>query len=161
MAEYDGPMYLRLTRTAVPNVHAADYHFEIGKTERLREGSDISLFVTGDLITLALDVYAALRDEGITAQVVNVPTLKPLRAEEILRHGRLTAGALTIEDHNIYGGLGSAVAEIYAEHLMKPVRRLGIPDTFTESDEGEALRAAYGINLDRALAAVHTMLVRN
>jgi transketolase len=160
MAEQRGPMYLRLTRSTMPNVHAEEYRFEIGKTERLREGDDVTLFVTGDLVMLALDIHEALRQEGIGAQVVNVPTLKPLPAEEILRHGRLTAGALTIEDHSVYGGLGSAVAEIYAEHLTKPVRRLGIPDTFTESDEGDVLRAAYGLNQERAVAQVWEMLGR-
>lgn len=158
MAEYEGPVYLRLTRTAVPNVHVDGYQFVIGKTERLREGSDISIFVTGDIVTLALEVHEALAAEGIGAQVVNVPTIKPLAAEEILQHGRLTAGALTIEDHNVIGGLGSAIAEIYAEHLAKPVKRIGIPDRFTESDEGDRLRAAYGINRATALARAHEIL---
>ena len=105
-------------------------------------------------------MHETLRDEGIRAQVVNVPTLKPLASGEITRHGALTQCALTIEDHNIIGGLGSAIAEIYAEHLTKPVRRLGIPDVFTESDEGEVLRAAYGINGERAVAHVRAMLER-
>lgn len=157
-AEHRGPVYLRLTRSTVPDVHGAGFRFEIGRTERLREGSDVTVFVTGDLVLLALEVHEALREEGIAAQVVNVPTLKPLAAEEILRHGRETAMALTIEDHNVIGGLGSAVAEVYAEHLMKPVRRLGIADTFTESDEGDVLRAAYGINRDQALACVRAGL---
>jgi transketolase len=158
MAEYPGPVYLRLARTAVPDVHIEGYRFEIGKTERLREGTGVSIFVTGDLVVLALEAHEALAKEGISAQVVNVPTIKPLRPEEILRHGERTAGALVIEDHNIYGGLGSAIAEIYSEHLTKPVRRLGIPDTFTQSDEGAVLRAAYGINLDSALARVREIL---
>lgn len=158
MAEHRGPVYLRLTRSSVPDVHAEGYRFEIGRTERLREGSTVSIFVTGDLVVLALEVYEVLLAEGIVAQVVNVPTLKPLPAEEIVRHGRQTAGAITIEDHNIFGGLGSAVAEIYAEHLMKPVKRLGIPDTFTESDDGDVLRAAYGINRESALAGVREIL---
>ncbi len=158
MAEHDGPVYLRLTRTSAPDIHTAGYRFAIGCTELLREGSDVTIFVTGDVVTLALELHATLLAEGIRAQVVTVPTLKPLPAEEILRHGRLTKGALTIEDHNIIGGLGSAISEIYAEQLMKPVRRIGIPDTFTESDEGELLRAAYGINLENAIAAVLDLL---
>jgi len=160
MAEHDGPMYLRLVRAAVPHVHAPDYRFVIGRTERLREGSDLSIFVTGDLVVLALELHDALRAQGISAQVVNVPTLKPLPAEEIVRHGSLTEGALTLEDHNIFGGLGSAVAEIYAEHLCKPVKRLGIPDTFTESDDVAVLRSAYGINLNHALQQAASILNR-
>ncbi len=158
MAEHSGPVYLRLTRSTAPDIHTPGYCFAIGRTERLREGSDVSIFVTGDVVTLALEVHDALQAEGIGAQVVAVPTLKPLAAEEILRHARLTRGALTIEDHNVLGGLGSIISEIYAESLMKPVRRLGIPDTFTESDEGGILRAAYGLNRARALAAIHDLL---
>jgi transketolase len=152
MAEYDGPVYLRLPRVAVPNIHAEGYSFEIGQTELLRQGGDVSIFVTGDLVVLALELHEKLDQEGIRAQVVNVPSIKPLEAEEIIKHGVLTAGALTIEDHNIYGGLGSAIAEIYGEHLQKPVKRMGIPDTFTESDDGPTLRKAYGINLENGLA---------
>ena len=158
MAEDPRPTYLRLVRSAVPNVHADDYRFEIGKTERLREGTDVSIFVTGDVVVVALALYEALRQEGISAQVVNVPTIKPLAPDEILRHGRLTRGAITIEDHNVYGGLGSAVTEIYAEYLRKPVKRVGIPDTFTESDDAPALRSAYGVNLESAQAATHAVL---
>ncbi len=160
MAEHAGPVYLRLTRGAVPDVHREGYRFEIGRTERLREGDAVSLFVTGDMVTLALAVQERLAQEDLHAQVVNVPTIKPLAPEEILRHGELTAAALTIEDHSIYGGLGSAIAEIYAEFLRKPVARLGIPDTFTESDEGPVLRAAYGLNCEQAVAAVHRLLRR-
>ena len=158
MAEHDGPVYLRLVRAAVPDVHAPGYEFAIGRTERLREGSDLTIFCTGDVVTLALQAHAALQEENIQAQVVNVPTIKPLLPEEILRHGQHTAGAITIEDHNVLGGLGSAVAEIYAEHLHKPVYRIGIQDTFTESDEGEVLREVYGINLKNTLLAAHRVL---
>ena len=146
MAEYDGPVYLRLSRTKVPPIHAPDSRFQPGRTELLREGEDVSVFTTGDMVTIALELHARLKDEGTSIQVVNVPTLKPLPAEEILRHGLRTRAALTIEDHNIIGGLGSAVAEIYAEHLGKPLKRLGIPDTFTESDDKEVLLEAYGVS---------------
>lgn len=158
MAQYDGPVYLRLSRSAVPAIYAPDYRFEVGKTVRLREGSDVSVFVTGDLVVLALALHDRFAAEGIGVQVVTVPTLKPLPPEEILRHGRLTRAALTIEDHNVFGGLGSAVAEIYAEHLPKRVIRLGIPDTFTESDDCPVLRAAFGLSLEDAVRAVRRLL---
>jgi transketolase len=151
MAEIDGPIYLRLVRSAVPDVHCPDYRFEIGKTERLTEGSDLSVYVTGDLVKLALQLHKMLSGMEIHAQVVNVPTIKPLDVEEILQHGRLTRAAITIEDHNIFGGLGSAIAEIYASCLSKPVKIMGIPDTFTESDDGSVLRSVYGLNLERAV----------
>ncbi len=158
MVEHDGPVYLRLVRSAVPDVHQPGYRFEIGKTERLREGRDLSIFSTGDLVTLALQTHDALREQGINAQVVNVPTIKPLAADEILPHATLTGGAITIEDHNVLGGLGSAIAEIYAEHLRRPLIRIGIPDVFTESDDGTVLREAYGLSLGHALSAAHRVL---
>ena len=151
MAEYDGPVYLRLVRAAVPNPHQPGYRFEIGKAELMRDGGDLSIFVTGDLVILALQACSALAQQGVSAQVINVPTLKPLPSQEILQYGEQTRAALIIEDHNILGGLGSAVAEVYAERLCKPIRRMGIPDVFTESDEGAVLREAYGLNLEHAL----------
>lgn len=159
MTEYEGPVYLRLSRATVPSIHALNYQFEVSKTERLREGDDVSVFVTGDLVPLALELHAAMQSQGIGVQVVNVPTLKPLPSEEITRHAVHTRGAITIEDHNIIGGLGSIVAEIYAEHnLQKPLKRMGIPDTFTESDDREVLLEAYGVSLNAASQAVHDLL---
>lgn len=159
MAEYNGPVYLRLSRAVVP-IHAPDYQFQVGKTETLREGKDLTLFVTGDLVSLALAVYDRLRLEGITLQVVNVPTIKPLPPDEIIRHGQKTPSAVTLEDHNVIGGLGSAIAEIYGEFLQKPIIRFGIPDTFTESDDCDVLRAAYGLNLDNILSTIRKIKQR-
>jgi transketolase len=158
MAEYNGPVYLRLSRSRVPSIHAQDYHFALGRTELLCEGEDISLYFTGDLAPLALGLQKSLQGRGIDAQVVNVPTLKPLKPDQILQHGRKTRGAITLEDHNIYGGLGSAVAEIYAEKLQKPVQRIGIPDTFTESDDQEVLWKAYGVSVEAATEVVEELL---
>ena len=153
MAEYRGPVYLRLTRGKVPALHGPDYRFEPGKTECLREGRDVSLFATGDVVHLALEARDRLQSEGLSAQVVNVPTVKPLEPEQIIRHGRSTQAAVTVEDHSVLGGLGSAVAEIYSESLGKRVKRIGIPDTFTESEDGSILRAAYGISAKAILEA--------
>ncbi len=153
MVNYEGPVYLRLPRAMVPPVHAPDYQFKPRKTECLKTGEDISIFVTGDLIALALEVHKAFAEKGISAQVINVPTLKPLPPQEVIKHGDSTRAAITLEDHNIYGGLGSAVSEIYAEYLQKPVHRIGIPDTFTESDEREVLLDAYGVSTEKCVEA--------
>lgn len=158
MADYEGPVYLRLSRSKVPSVHAPDYRFEVSRTERLRDGNDVSVFVTGNLVTLALELHRHLAAEGTGVQVVNVATLKPLPPPEIIWHGEETRGAITLEDHNIIGGLGSAVAEIYAEHLQKPLKRIGIPDTFTESDDQDVLLKAYGVSLETASEAVTKLL---
>ncbi len=118
----------------------------------------MSVFVTGDLALLALKLHDALQAEGIGVQVINVPTLKPVPPEEIIRHGEHTRAAITIEDHNIIGGLGSIVAEIYAEHnLQKPLKRIGIPDTFTESDDRDVLLEAYGVSLEAATKTVNEL----
>jgi transketolase len=158
MIEYNGPVYLRLVRATVPNFHSPDYSFTIGKTELLKSGSDITIFVTGDLVVLAMELHSSLAKQGCSAQVVNVPTIKPLLPDEIIQYGKETKAAITIEDHNTYGGMGSAIAEIYSEFLFKPVKRIGIKDTFTESDDGSVLRQAYGINLEAALLSLKGIL---
>lgn len=158
MTEFEGPVYLRLSRSRVRNFHKPEYRFELGATECVRDGSDVSVFVTGDLITMALELHEQMKKDGIHLQVVNVPTIKPLRVEEILDLGAKTRGALTIEDHNIIGGLGSSIAEIYAEHLQKPVHRLGIPDTFTESDDREVLLAAYDVSVEKAAEKIRRIV---
>jgi transketolase len=158
MVEHEGPVYLRLSRSAPP-IQTPDYRFEVSKTVRLRDGDDVSVFTSGDLATLALELHEVFKAQGMGVQVVNVPTLKPLPPEEILRHARHTQAAITIEDHSVIGGLGSIVAEIYAEYnLQKPLKRIGIPDTFTESDDREVLLAAYGVSLEAAVQAVRDLL---
>ncbi|MGQ9494014.1 MAG: transketolase family protein [Anaerolineae bacterium] len=161
MKDYVGPVYLRLMRAVVPNVHADDWHFELGKTERLREGCDVTFFSSGDLCVNALRIADLLAEEGITVQVVNVSTIKPLVPQEITRHAALTRCAVTLEDHNIIGGLGSAIAEIYAEFVPgKPLHRMGLRDTFTESDDYDILRAHYGLADMDVIAAVHSLLAK-
>lgn len=154
MAETKGPMYLRLARATVPNFHHKNYKFEIGRTELIKNGKDLTIFVTGDMIVLAMELHDIFKSENISCRIVNVPTLKPIDVKEVINHGKGTLGALTIEDHNIFGGLGSIIAEIYAEFLQKPVKRLGILDTFTESDDAAALRSKYGLNVDLAVKLV-------
>ena len=144
LAAWPGPAYLRLPRVVVPTLHGPGHAFEMGRTERLADGSDVSLFASGDLVHLALAAREQLAQRGVAARVVNVPCLKPLAEAELVRHGRDTRGAVTIEDHSVHGGLGSAVAEAYARHLAKPVVRIGIPDCFTGSDEYAKLREANG-----------------
>ena len=93
------------------------------------------------------------RDQGLSIQVVNIPCLKPLDVAALVQLGRSTRAAVTIEDHNVYGGLGGVIAEIYSEHLQQPVHRVGITDTFTESADGAALQARYGLSDEAIIAA--------
>ncbi len=146
-AAHNGPVYLRLVRMDVPAVHGPDYKFRIGKADLLRPGRDISLFVTGDLAAKCLSLADSIQKRhGVGVQVVNVPTLKPLAPQEIVQYGEQTRAAITVEDHNVIGGLGSLVCEIYAENLRKPVKRIGILDRFTESAPCEDLREKHGLS---------------
>jgi len=158
MVRHEGPVYLRLTRGKVPVLHTNEYEFEIGNTELLASGSDVGIFSTGDMTHTALQIRESLLKIHVHARVVHVPAVKPLPAGQIVPHGEGTKCGITIEDHNVYGGLGSAVAEIYAEHVQKPLRRLGIPDRFTESDEGSVLRNAYGLSVKDGVDAVRELL---
>jgi len=157
MANTEGAMYLRLPRGAAPPVHPPDFRFQIGRTYCLRRGGEVTIFACGAVVALAMQAAERLAGQGILCQVVDVPTLKPLAAGEILRHGEHTRGAITVEDHNVLGGLGGAVAEIYGEELQKPVVRIGIPDRFTESDEGHVLREACGLSVQSIVSAAQRL----
>jgi transketolase len=150
MVEYDGPVYLRLIRATGPRVLPADYQFAPGKTVLVGAGDDVTLFTSGDLLTVGLAVRERLAEGHIGVNLVHVPTLKPLPPDEIIRHARHTRAAVTIEDHNIIGGLGDAVARIFAEHLQQPFNSIGIRDTFTESDDRDVLLNAYAVSADIA-----------
>ena len=157
MVGHDGPVYLRLSRAAVPDVHAPGWSFRCGVPEVLAEGDDVVLFSTGDICTLALQARERLRESGMSARVVNLSCLKPLAAEPILRLAAGGRGAVTIEDHSIVGGLGSALAEIFAESGGPPLRRIGVRDRFTESDECGVLREHYGLSVADVCAAVEAL----
>jgi transketolase len=153
MAEHDGPVYLRVPRVVIEPTHARDYIFRRGQPDLIKPGRDVTFFVTGDPLRRVLALAGRLeRERGISAQVVNISTLKPLDVAAVVQLGRNTRAAVTVEDHNVFGGLGGAIAEIYSEHLQQPVHRVGIPDTFTESADGPALQNRYGLS-DEAIAA--------
>jgi len=157
-AEYQGPVYLRLSRQATPPIYPADQCFELGKAVILRQGRDVSLIATGDMVVKALSAAEQLISRGIDAEVVDVHTLKPIDAETIVRSALKTHAIVTAEDHSIVGGLGSAVAEILAEHASVPMRRIGIQDTFTGSDETEVLRAAFHLGIEDIVKAAQELV---
>lgn len=131
---FKGPLYVRLHRNAVPDIHEEDYKFEIGKVYTLRDyGNDAVLVASGILTAKALTAADRLHEEGIRVKVLEVPTLKPLNKAPILEAARAAGAVVTVEDHNIYNGLGSAVAEVLAEDCPTRMKRIGIPDTFGES----------------------------
>jgi transketolase len=156
---HPGPIYLRLTRQGLEPVHEASYRFRFGKADVLRPGHDVTVLATGGTVWYALEAAKALAAEGIQAEVVNVGTVKPLDEETILRSAGRTGHVVTVEDHSISGGLGSAVAEMLAELMPTPLKRIGVT-TFGESGDMKGLYAKHGLDAAGITAAVRKFLRR-
>lgn len=145
--EYEGPVYLRFGRAPVPIINdREDYQFELGKGVVLREGSDVTIVATGILVSAALEAAKDLEKDGISAEVINIHTIKPLDEEVILKSAKKTGKVVTAEEHSVIGGLGSAVCECLAEKYPVPVKRLGVYDEFGESGSAAALIEKYGFD---------------
>ena len=144
-ADFIGPVYLRLSRMGVPVVHDEDYRFEIGKAVRLRDGNDVTLAACGTLVPRALEAAAMLEEEGIQARVINMATVKPIDREAIVEAAVETGGIVTAEEHTIYGGFGSAVAEVVATTHPVPMRILGVPGVFAPTGSPEFLFEHFGL----------------
>lgn len=157
-ALYNGPVYLRLTRDPVPSIYDEDEEFVIGKAKMVRPGKDVTLVAIGDLVAVALEARERLLQQDIEAEVIDVHTLKPLDRELIVQSARKTRRVVTLEDHQINGGLGSAVAEVLGEACPTPMRRIGLRDTFAESGEYRLLLGKYGMDADATIAAVNDLL---
>ncbi|WP_055666550.1 transketolase family protein [Desnuesiella massiliensis] len=155
VAEYNGPCYVRLGRSAVNTINDnAEYKFEIGKAVTLREGKDATIVATGIMVEAALEAYNILAEVGIKVRVVNIHTLKPIDKEAIIKAARETNLIVTAEEHNIIGGLGSAVCEVTSENHPVPVVRVGVKDTFGESGKPGELLKAYGLTAEDIVKAV-------
>lgn len=153
--EYEGPVYLRFGRAAVPVINdREDYKFEIGKGEVLREGTDVTIVATGICVSSSLEAAEKLAAEGISAEVINIHTIKPLDTELIAASAKKTGKVVTAEEHSIIGGLGGAVCEALAETCPVPVCRIGMNDIFGESGSAGALVAKYGLDADGIYAKV-------
>jgi len=157
--EHPGPIYLRLTRQNLEPVHDAAYRFRLGKADVLRPGNDVSILATGGPLWNSLEAARKLAAEGIHAEVVNVATIKPLDEEAILRSAGRTGHVVTVEDHSIHGGLGSAVAELLAEVMPTPMKRIGVT-TFGESGDAKGLYARHGLDPDGIAGNVRKFLNR-
>ncbi len=153
--EYVGPVYLRFGRAAVPIINdREDYKFEIGKGEILREGSDVTIVATGICVSSALEAADKLAADGISAEVINIHTIKPLDTELIVNSAKKTGKVVTAEEHTIIGGLGGAVCEALSEKAPTPVLRIGINDVFGESGTAAELVAKYGLDGEGIYAKV-------
>lgn len=144
-AEYQGPVYLRLGRPKMPVVNGEDYQFQPDRAQVLRDGDDQVIFACGYMVHLALEAAAELMDQGISAAVVNVHTIKPLDTETVLKYARRCGKVVTAEEHSIIGGLGSAIAEVLGEEHPTPMVRVGVRDTFGESGKPDELVQKYGL----------------
>ena len=157
---YDGPVYMRTGRSPAPRLFAEDHKFEIGKGQVLREGSDVTIIACGVEVARALAAAGILRDEGIAARVVNMPTIKPIDSELVARCAAQTGAIVTAEDHNIHGGLGGAVAEALAATRPCPVEFVGVRDVFGASGEPEELAEAFQISAPFIAAAARRAMKR-
>lgn len=156
---WDGPVYLRFTRDAFPIHYGEDEEFEIGKGKLLREGKDVTLISFGEMLHETLPAADALAKAGVSAEVVDMHTLKPIDRDLVIKSVRKTGRVVTVEDHTIMNGLGSAVAEILAEERNLGVqRRIGLRDTFAESGQYAQLLRKYGMDREAIVAAAREIL---
>jgi transketolase len=160
-AEYKGPVYIRLGRLAVPTINdEGTYKFEIGKSIKLKGGKDVTIFATGLMVSEALKAADILSKEGIAAEVINIHTIKPIDIEGIVESVKKTGAAVTCEEHNVIGGLGSAVCEVLAENYPAPVKRVGVMDTFGESGKPMELLKEYGLLAENIVSTVKETIKR-
>ena len=160
IAEYDGPVYLRFGRPKVANFTPVDQVFEIGKGLCLQEGSDVTIVATGHLVWEALEAAKTLNEKGITAEVINIHTIKPLDKDIILKSVAKTGAIVTAEEHNFLGGLGESVARVLAEHTPTPQEFIATKDTFGESGTPAQLMDKYGLNAKAIVAATEKVIQR-
>ncbi len=153
--EYDGPCYLRFGRLAVPVINDnADYRFEIGKGVTLREGKDVTIIATGLTVSGALEAAVRLAADGIEAKIINMHTIKPLDEELVIAAAKETGKVVTVEEHSVIGGLGSAVCDVLSENYPTPVKKLGVYDRYGESGPAVELVKKYGLDADGIYEAV-------
>ena len=158
--DYVGPVYMRTGRSDTKRILDEDYQFEIGRGKILKDGNDVTIIGCGVTTSRALQAAILLEKDGISTRVVNMSTIKPIDEELIIRCANETKGIVTVEDHNIFGGLGSAVAEVVVKRTPIPMEFIGVLDSFGESGEPDELAQKYGINHEAIIKGVHKLLKR-
>ncbi len=155
ISEYNGPCYVRLGRAAVNIINDKNtYEFKIGKGVTLADGNDVTIIATGIMVDVALEAKEELKKEGIIARVINIHTLKPIDKEILVKAAKETGAIVTVEEHNVIGGLGSAVAEVLTEEIPVPVIKVGVQDIFGESGLPNQLLKAYGLTANNVVEKV-------
>ena len=154
---YEGPVYLRFGRLAVPVFHSDDYKFEIGKGEVLKDGTDVAIIANGLLTYEAIVAGEELAKEGINAMVINMPTIKPLDEELVLEAAKKCGKVITCEEHSVIGGLGEAVCSLLCEKLPTPVKRIGVNDEFGHSGPAVPLLKQFGLSAEHIVEVAKEM----
>ena len=160
IADYTGPVYLRFGRPVWPIFTNADEKFQIGKAQYFSRGEDVSIFACGHMVWKAIEAGKMLEEQGISVEVINIHTIKPLDTEAILNSIRKTKCAVTVEEHNIIGGLGDAIAQTAAKNFPVPIEYIGTKDTFGESGTPTELLKKYGLDTPFVVDAVKKVLAR-
>ena len=155
-----GPTYLRFTRDPLPIIYSRDMSFEIGKSIKLAEGEDVTIISIGDMTHIAMEAQENLEKEKIKARLLDMPTLKPIDRQAIIDAAMQTGAIVTVEDHQINGGLGSAVAEVLVENCPVPMARIALQDTFARSGEYRLLLEKYGMSPHHIVEAVKKVIKR-
>ena len=160
IAEHHGPVYLRFGRPKVPIFSPADQKFEIGKALKLIEGTDVTIFATGHLVWEAIEAEAVLAEAGISAEVINIHTIKPLDVEAVLESAAKTGYVVTAEEHQMNGGLGDSIAQTLALNNPTPLEMVAVNDSFGESGTPEELMTKYGIDAKNIVEAAKRVIAR-
>ncbi len=158
--DHDGPVYIRFGRLAVPVVFGDDYKFEIGKGVTLKEGTDVTVIATGLLVAEALEAYETLKAEGISARIINMPTIKPIDKDIIVKATKETGAVVTAEEHNVIGGLYSAVAEVVTAEAPVPMVPVAVNDVFGHSGPAPVLLDEFGLRAKDIVAAAKKAIAK-
>lgn len=159
IAEHHGPVYLRFGRPVWPIFSNPD-EFVIGKAQYFSEGTDVSIFACGHMVWLAIQAGAALQEKGISVEVINIHTIKPLDTDAVLKSIQKTKCAVTVEEHNVIGGLGDAIGQVAAKNFPIPIEYIGTQDTFGESGKPEELLKKYGLDTPFIVEAAEKVMKR-
>ena len=160
VADYVGPVYLRFGRPSWPIFTNPDEPFVIGKAQQFSEGTDLSIFACGHMVWNAIQAGVALEAKGLSVEVINLHTVKPLDEDAVLKSIQKTKCAVTVEEHNIFGGMGDAVAQVAAKHFPVPIEYIGTKDTFGESGTPTDLLKKYGLDIPDIIAAAEKVMKR-
>jgi len=160
IADHEGPVYLRFGRPAIPNFTSTSEPFVIGKALMLNEGTDVSIFATGHLVWKAIEAGHKLAEQGISAEIINIHTIKPLDKEAILKSVSKTRCVVTAEEHQLNGGMGDSICQLLAATMPLPVEMVGVNDSFGESGTPNELMKKYGLESENIVEAAHKVIAR-